>query len=625
MLDPGDREALTEQLRPPAGYRLSHAVGTTFTLDMISALTVPLSFSRGAGEDPSHTVAVLNAIRKVSDRIDVFCQAGLIRAPRQASDLLAVLEPIVHQVRAPRRGALFHPKVWVLEYESGHDRAYRFLCTSRNLTPDTTWDLLVRLDGRAGDDDEGLDSVDNAPLTEFIEALPGLATVGLLPERIQRISGLARRLINVRWELPQDIRTAAFRPLGTGIGHPADSLTTFLRNPDGAVGLNGRVENRRTFGRERVVIAPFVDDATLDILTGSGCQSLDVYGRTSEFDRLTPNTLCLRKATFHAIDEIGLAPVDAADVDGVDRVVDPAAGDLRGLHAKAFFTDFDRTTYALIGSANATRAAFNHNVEFAVELTGPKARIGTERIKKSLRDLPFLEFDGTGGTERTTEDEAEHRLQNALIDAAAHTYLLDAASGERQGDYQVDAEHDYAPPSGITARLGLLTLPGRLATVDAEGAGIQRHCFTGLALEQVTPYVILELADSTTGLIRTAVAQGTLRTDVDGRIDQVIASQLDTPEKLRQFLLLFLTPEDEVPLGGGGLFAGRFGDIGSGGAFAGLFEAVAAAAASPDASWLFRDLKPVMDRLYRMVGDNEEIRQVRQLWDVAVAAVEAGQ
>lgn len=56
MLDPGAREALTEQLRPPAGYRLSHAVGTTFTLDMISALAVPLSFVRGSGEDPSNAV-----------------------------------------------------------------------------------------------------------------------------------------------------------------------------------------------------------------------------------------------------------------------------------------------------------------------------------------------------------------------------------------------------------------------------------------------------------------------------------------------------------------------------------------------------------------------------------------
>ncbi|MGP5394872.1 hypothetical protein [Arthrobacter rhombi] len=76
MLDPGAREALTEQLRPPAGYRLSHAVGTTFTLDMLSALSVPLSFVKGTGDDPSNAVAVLNAVRKVSDRVDVFCQAG---------------------------------------------------------------------------------------------------------------------------------------------------------------------------------------------------------------------------------------------------------------------------------------------------------------------------------------------------------------------------------------------------------------------------------------------------------------------------------------------------------------------------------------------------------------------
>jgi hypothetical protein len=623
VLDPGAREALTEQLRPPAGYRLSHAVGTTFTLDMLSALAVPLSFVRGSGEDPGNAVAVLNAIRKVSDRIDVFCQAGLIRTPRQASDLLAVLEPIIHQVLAPRPGALFHPKIWLLEFESENNRAYRFLCSSRNLTPDATWDLLVRLDGRTAEADAGAAPIDSAPLAEFIETLSALATVDLPPTRVERLRVLARRLADVHWELPPDIRTAAFRPLGGGATHTAGSLVTFLRDPDAAVGLNGQSGDQRMFGRDRVVIAPFVDDATVRHLTGSGCRSLDIYGRAEEFDRLDPATLDRPQASFHAIDDIGLSPdTDAMDADVPVRSADPTAGDLRGLHAKAFFTDFDRTTHALIGSANATKAAFGHNIEFAVELTGSKSRIGTEKIKESLSGLPFLEFDGAGGVERTAEQEAEYRLQTALINAAAQSFLLDASRGDREGHYRVDVAHGYAPPSGITARLGLLTLPGRLTAVDPHGDNTRHHHFDGLALEQVTPYVLVELTDTATGMTRTTVAQGALRTDINGRIDHVIASQLDSPERLRQFLLLFLTPEEETPPGAGGPFEGRFGAIGATGSFAGLFEAVAAATTSPDAGRLFRDLKPIMERLYTLSGDNQEIEQVRRLWDAAVAAVE---
>lgn len=620
MLDPGVREALTEQLRPPAGYRLSHAVGTTFTLDMISALAIPLSFVRGSGEDPSNAVALLNAVKKVSDRIDIFCQAGLIRVPRHANDLLAVLEPIIHQVKAPLAGGLFHPKVWLLEYERDGDYTYRFLCSSRNLTPDATWDLLVRIDGRPPEMDNAEDDfsadIDNAPLSRFVDELPRLSTVPLSASRLETIRGLAQRASAVRWELPQDIKTLAFRPLGTEQRYPANSLVGLLQDPASAVGLNGLTGERSNFGGNRLLISPFVDDATLGILASYGARSLRVYGRDNELDRLTPETVGNPVIAFKAVDDIGLAPDEEPDSE-----IAPAAEDLRGLHAKAVFTDYDHTTHVLLGSANATRAAFGRNIEFSLELTGPKNRIGTEKIVESLKALPFSEFNGTGGAEREPSEEAEWRLQNALIAAAALNYSLDAAQSAQGADYDVVLEHSYSPPSNMTARLGLLTLPSRLSEVQRDLSS-QRHVFEGLHLAMVTPYVLIELRDSASGMVRSTVAQGVLRTDVEGRIDSVIASQLDTVEKLREFLLLFLSPEDQTP-SGGGMFAGAFGSIGAGGSFAGLFEAIAAAACSPDAAELFAGLNPVMDRLYRISKGDSEIEEVRLLWDAAVAAVAA--
>lgn len=616
MLDPGAREAFTEQLRPPAGYRLSHAVGTTFTLDMLSALAVPLSFVRGSGDDPANTVAVLNAVRKVSDRIDIFCQAGLIRAPRQANDLLAVLEPIIHQVLPPRRGTLFHPKIWLLEFESEVDRCYRFLCGSRNLTADTTWDLLIRLDGRLEDDydDEAAAPIDNSPLARFVAGLPDLATATLPAARSQRIAELAQHVATVRWELPQDIHSLAFCPLGTGETFPPDSLATFLTDPETSTGYNGQTGAGRSFGGQRLLVAPFIDDPTVDILSNHGARGLDVYGRGAELDRLSPRTLASGRITFQALDDIGSPLADDPSEPG------PAAEDLRGLHAKAVFTDFDHTTHVLIGSANATRAAFHSNIEFALEMTGPKSRIGTEKIRESLRGLPFAEFSGDGGVERTEDEKTEWRLQNELINAAAHAYVLDAIPETATSAYEVRIEHDYVPPSTMAARVGLLTLPSQLTATGSDG-NLQHHLFRGVLLELVTPYVLMELRDTASGLVRTAVVQGVLRTDIQGRIDHIVASQLNTPEKLRAFLLLFLTPEDVTPLGNGGAFHGLFGAASSTGTFAGLFEAVAAAAASPDAAQMFSDLKPIMDRLDTVMGDDPEIEEVRRLWNVAVDAI----
>lgn len=621
MLDPGSREALTEQLRPPAGYRLSHAVGTSFTLDMISALAVPLSFVRGSGEDPSNAVAILNAIRKVSDRIDVFCQAGLIRVPRQANDLLAVLEPIIHQAVPPKAGALFHPKVWLLEYSSNGDYAYRFLCSSRNLTPDASWDLLVRLDGRPsemgageGANDGEMPLIDNRPLSRFVEHLPRLATVPMTAARTNAIRGLAERVATVRWDLPRDIRAFAFRPLGTGETEPEDCLARLLRDPDSAVGLNGQRGGRRNFGGARLLVSPFVDDRTLRILTGSGAQSLQVYGRGNELDRLTPESLQNSKATFQAIDETEISPEE-----NHETLSNPATENPRGLHAKALFVDFDHSTHVLLGSANATKAAFGANVEFSVEMTGPKNRIGTEKVGESLAKLPFTEFKSTNGTEQPASEEAEWRLQNALIAAATNTFTLDAHPASLSGNYCVTLQHAYAPPRNMAARIGLLTLPVQLEQISAE-AGAKQHRFDGLPLSMVTPYVLIELKDEETGLVRSTVAQGVLRTDVKGRIEHIVASQLDTVEKLREFLMLFLTPEDQS-ISGSGLFQRTFGAAGVAGSYAGLFEAIAAAATSPDAAELFSGLKPVMDRLYRISDGNSEIEQVRLLWDVALAAI----
>ena len=45
MLRPDERQHLLELLRPPAGCKLDVAVGTTYSLDLISALMLPLSFA----------------------------------------------------------------------------------------------------------------------------------------------------------------------------------------------------------------------------------------------------------------------------------------------------------------------------------------------------------------------------------------------------------------------------------------------------------------------------------------------------------------------------------------------------------------------------------------------------
>lgn len=622
MLNPANRQALTQQLRPPAGFRLAHAVGTTFTLDMTSALSVPLSFVAGSGEEFTNKVKVLSALRKVSDRVDIFCQAGQIKAPSDASDLLALLEPMVHQVSVKR--GLFHPKVWLLEFENDDERRYRFLCSSRNLTTDASWDLLVRLDGQPIRDGED-SGPDSGSLARFIVGLPSLCTVKPDADRLARVRGLASRLANVRWELPEDIHRLAFRPMGMGEDFEQGSIVAHLRDPENFIALNNKKGNAAFLGRDKLVISPFLDDRLIGRLQDRWTENLYVYSRGDQLDLLNEKTVADTRTSFQAFDELGVPESADSGLSDTDEFgTQKLADDLTGLHAKAYFCDYDHFTYALLGSANATEAGFTKNVEFLLEMRGAKKRLGVQRIRESLKGVPFAVYDGTGGHPRSKEDEAAFRLENALRDAAAHRYILDAVPDDGpKNTFTVTVSHDWSPKPDFTATLRLLSLPQPSIVVEPS-SGPHVHSFPAISLADVTPYLVLTLKDSDAGLSKSTVIQGSLRTDPEGRLDEIVARQLDDPQKLRQFLLLFLTPEDALPgseTGAGWFASSGFGD----GSTAGLFEAMVGAMAGPDALSVFPDLKVVMDRLLALRGDDPEIQQLHALWTAATEALHMGE
>ena len=157
VLAPDSRELLLDALRPPTGYSLDRAVATTFTLDLETALTVPLAFAGFRLDEQPDPVEVMEALRGMSERIDIFCQAGAIGAGRWPSDLLALLENVIHEVRRPRPGHIFHPKTWLLRFrDESQEPSYRLLVLSRNLTADRSWDTILWLDGwRAGRINQG--------------------------------------------------------------------------------------------------------------------------------------------------------------------------------------------------------------------------------------------------------------------------------------------------------------------------------------------------------------------------------------------------------------------------------------------------------------------------------------
>src|SRR5438552_18845640 len=133
MLEPQDRVLFRDMLRPPDGLELSWAIGTTFTLDLVAAMAAPMAFALFDWDEGEQglvaPIALLEALRRYSDRLTVFVQAGLIAVPKPQQYLLAYLEDSIVESLAPTKGGLFHPKIWLLRFEAkDHSVRYRFGC-----------------------------------------------------------------------------------------------------------------------------------------------------------------------------------------------------------------------------------------------------------------------------------------------------------------------------------------------------------------------------------------------------------------------------------------------------------------------------------------------------------------
>src|SRR5215207_1616463 len=196
MLDPETRSHTLEILRPPHGYELDRAIGTTFSLDLLALLTAPLAFTVFDWEDAdgrpgADPLALLETMRRYAERIDIFCQAGQIAVPRDRQRLFAYLENSVHEVAASHPKGTFHPKVWALRFTAPESPVlYRLLCLSRNLTFDRSWDTMLALDGVLTERKNAFAS--NHPLGDFFEALPDLA-VNPLPQHTKESVDIIQR------------------------------------------------------------------------------------------------------------------------------------------------------------------------------------------------------------------------------------------------------------------------------------------------------------------------------------------------------------------------------------------------------------------------------------------------
>lgn len=377
MLDPDNRGLLSEQVLPPDGYEFTDALICTYSLDLTALGGVPLALLQtdplALGEAAGARLEALRAVREMASRLSVFCQAGAIHVPAEWRDAFLWLEAGVVQVRPkaeravfPER-AVFHPKVWLLRFanEAGAVH-YRLLVLSRNLTYDRSWDVIAQLEGPVAERQNSFRA--NAPLVQFVQALgndEAIPAVGGLPEaHLKRRDLFARELRTVRFEAQDDqVKDWAFWPLGIpGHQYPLAQLFDGRRSP-----FKAWVAGAKRSGRQLLVVSPFLSRGMVNTLSKVGFP-VHLVSREDALDELHNS---LPEPWFAA---------DGPRVHAFRQDLSVEGAPLSGLHAKLWVADDGKYAHIWMGSANATQAAFTKNVEFLLQLTGSKSKMGIESL-----------------------------------------------------------------------------------------------------------------------------------------------------------------------------------------------------------------------------------------------------
>jgi hypothetical protein len=533
MLAPVDRRLLLDVLAPPDGYSLDHGVGTTYTLDLLALLRVPLAATTlpwsGSGGGPvNNPFALLTALRRNAGRISLFCHAGATKVPANHIPLLAFLESSVHPVTPPTRGGVFHPKCWLLRFAPEHGDEpvrYRLLVLSRNLTFDRSWDVALALDGELLERQRR--SNPNRPLADFFSALPAMSQAAGhdLPSATQeRIELLTSEVRRVEWSLPEGFDDIAFHPIGHD-GHPSWPVAEF---------------------HSLMVISPFVGAPAIGRIAAEVRSEFTLISRFDELTKLDAATIEGLAAVDVFDDVSSLLDVDDAEDDGAPAV-DADRPELSGLHAKVFVGERNRRAAVYVGSANATEAAFERNVEFLVEVGGWRTHHGTKAVRTLLQDANLL-TPFKPGAQPASEDPAD-ALQRTL-ERAAHELAAGAlrARVEPVGD-------DRWRTTLLATRmvdLGGLKLHARPLSqptpqpvnLDADPAA----AFAATGLSSVTPFFALRLTAGIEGGGEQHL-DAAVRLPLDGapggRAEAVTAELLSDTDRLLRFILLLLADDGD--------------------------------------------------------------------------------
>jgi hypothetical protein len=510
MLEPNARSSLVDLLRPPDGFRLDAAVGTTYSLDYLALTAVVLGLIDGSVDD-SDTLKepgeVLRAITGLADRVRILVDRthisgnGVDKAPK----VLSLYDAMTGDVRLEH--ASFHPKVWALRYVPRKTAALRdrrpvvrLVCSSRNLTTAENWDLFVCFEGEQGQRD--LKRGVGPEAAAFVDALAAEDKAG-----------------------PRDVHTrvaSALRRTAFACPREMDGAGHFRWHLSGPETLDARRPKR---GTRALVVSPFV---TAGFLRGilDGFDTVQLITSQQQLDEITDDELHQRLAQQDVF-VVGSDSHESEEFASLD------------LHAKLFSFETPSGTCTFLGSANASDRAWLRNSEAIIEMRPgvPPAHCMKRFCFDDNNNLngwlsPYTRAERA----KTPEERAGDAIDAARLAIAGLSLTVRYA--RRSRDLIVKAARiPIELPAGVAVRVWPMSL------CDRKGLGVPLDgIFTGArfadaSIADLSELVVFEVSTSRPQVRRTFVLKAEVKAKGwrDARNEAVLRDAV-TREAFVQFL-----------------------------------------------------------------------------------------
>ena len=511
-----------ELLRPPSGFRLNRAVATTYSADLGTLLSIPIALVYAQtleGDVTGTRFQLLEAIKQFSRQVKIYHQKGQLHVPSRMNWLHAHLEDALVEILPDDAFTAFHPKLWVIRYtpsdeESNTPAHYRVIVLSRNLTFDRSWDVAACLDGVPG---KKLQKT-NRPLIDFIRWLDKQSPI---PELEEMLDELGR----VEFATPHPFESHAFHPMGVD-GYTEHAITS-----------------RKS--QDTLVLSPFLHKDALKRLRSNTERQFSLFSERRELEKL-PTDLLGRMENHHLLDLI----VDGERLSNAEE----GASDVQqqNLHAKLFLFETKEETSWFLGSANATLAAVEKNVEFMLEMRG---KAPATRIRPRLKELtgdedgagPFVSFDPDAGSKDNAEErkkqEQTRRFEYALLNSNIHG-LVEPAENGKNFDLHLTLELERVPSHpGLVLTVKPLNTSQSLKPHRLHSGQTVTCTFANLSEVELSRFLHFRI-ESTDGELQ---HEFLLRIDIDDlpqdRLENILRKIIDSSDKFFDYLRFLLADE----------------------------------------------------------------------------------